>query len=117
MLNFDLDYLPRLPRDKSPASAASAAGSSWPIATWWRIARRASIRWRSRRGRRRSAQAVAERHGIATVYDTYQEMLAERQVEVVDIAVPPDVQIDVIERGRASTRSTSAASWRRSRWA
>ena len=42
------------------------------------------------------AARVAERHGLA-VFDTYQEMLASGTVEVVDIAVPPDTQLDVIK--------------------
>jgi predicted dehydrogenase len=42
------------------------------------------------------AEAVAARHGIARVHRSYQELLADPQVEVVDIAVPPDVQLDVI---------------------
>ncbi len=43
-----------------------------------------------------NAQRVAERHQIKKAYPTYQEMLEDKQVEVVDIAVPPDVQLDVI---------------------
>ncbi|MEX2285864.1 MAG: Gfo/Idh/MocA family oxidoreductase [Planctomycetaceae bacterium] len=39
---------------------------------------------------------VAARHGIGTAYRTYTELLADERVEVVDIAVPPDVQIDVV---------------------
>jgi predicted dehydrogenase len=33
---------------------------------------------------------VAARHGIERTYDTYQELLADPDVQVVDIAVPPD---------------------------
>ncbi|MCH9023198.1 MAG: Gfo/Idh/MocA family oxidoreductase [Planctomycetes bacterium] len=43
------------------------------------------------------ADAVAKRHGIAVVYDTYSELLQDKRVEVVDIAVPPDVQFEVIK--------------------
>jgi predicted dehydrogenase len=42
------------------------------------------------------ARGVAERHGIPTVHGHYRELLADPSVEVVDIAVPPDVQIDVV---------------------
>jgi hypothetical protein len=45
---------------------------------------------------RKRAQDAAARHGIGTVYESYAELLADQRVEVVDIAVPPDVQIDVI---------------------
>jgi predicted dehydrogenase len=43
------------------------------------------------------AQEVAARHAVPKVYDTYQELLADREVRVVDVAVPPDVQLNVIE--------------------
>jgi predicted dehydrogenase len=42
------------------------------------------------------AASVAARHGIPSVYASYQELLRDEQVEVVDIAVPPDVQLDVV---------------------
>ncbi len=44
------------------------------------------------------AEEVARRHNIAKTYDSYQELLADRGVEVVDIAVPPDVQLEVIQQ-------------------
>jgi predicted dehydrogenase len=40
--------------------------------------------------------AVAERHGISTVYDNYHSLLKDPRVEVLDIAVPPDMQYEVI---------------------
>ncbi|MFO0841944.1 MAG: Gfo/Idh/MocA family oxidoreductase [Gemmataceae bacterium] len=39
-----------------------------------------------------TAQAVARQYEIANVYDTYEQVLADPRVEVVDIAVPPDAQ-------------------------
>jgi predicted dehydrogenase len=42
------------------------------------------------------AREVAARHKIATTYDTYHELLADGAVEVVDVAVPPDVLVEVI---------------------
>lgn len=42
------------------------------------------------------AARVAERHGLK-VYPTYQEMLADPSIEVVDVAVPPDAQMAVIQ--------------------
>ncbi|HSG64460.1 MAG TPA: Gfo/Idh/MocA family oxidoreductase, partial [Gammaproteobacteria bacterium] len=44
---------------------------------------------------RERAQAVAERHGIARVYDSLDDIARDEQVEVVDIAVFPWVQHDV----------------------
>ncbi len=42
------------------------------------------------------AREVAQRHGIPAVFETYQALLADPRVEVVDVAVPPDVQLEVI---------------------
>ena len=44
----------------------------------------------------KNARAVAKRHGIPVAYGTYQELLDDRSVEVVDIAVPPDIQPEVV---------------------
>jgi predicted dehydrogenase len=41
------------------------------------------------------ARQVAERHGLRA-YDDYRQLLADPRIEVVDVAVPPDVQYDVI---------------------
>jgi predicted dehydrogenase len=46
---------------------------------------------------RAQAAAAAERHGIPKVYETYQELLDDSEIEVVDIAVPPNVQLDVLK--------------------
>ena len=45
---------------------------------------------------RARAEEVARRHSVPRVYATYQELLADPEVEVVDIAVPPDLQGEVI---------------------
>jgi predicted dehydrogenase len=45
---------------------------------------------------RAKADAVAERHAVDSVYDDWRELLQDERVEVVDIAVPPDVQIEVV---------------------
>ncbi|MGE5646582.1 MAG: Gfo/Idh/MocA family protein [Acidobacteriota bacterium] len=42
------------------------------------------------------ARAVARLRGIPQAYDTYQELLADPAVEIVDIAVPPHVQNEVV---------------------
>ncbi len=46
--------------------------------------------------RRARAEDVAARHGIATVHDDYAALLADPRIEIVDIAVPPDVQIQIV---------------------
>jgi predicted dehydrogenase len=59
---------------------------------------RASTRWRSRRGNPDTARAVAAQHGIPTVHTGVDALLADTSVEILDVAVPPDAQPDVIRR-------------------
>jgi predicted dehydrogenase len=42
------------------------------------------------------AQAAAERWAIPTVHSTWQELLADPSVEIVDIAFPPDQQLGIV---------------------
>jgi len=93
---LDLDFRPRLPRNRSVGIGCVGAGFIMadcqlvayrqagfnPLAIWSRT--------------RERAEAAAGRHGIKSVYADYRELLADPRVEVVDIAVPPDVQIDVV---------------------
>jgi predicted dehydrogenase len=48
-----------------------------------------------------NAQAVAERHGIARVHTTVADLLADDSIEILDIAVPPDVQPGLIKQAAA----------------
>jgi hypothetical protein len=94
--DLDLNYLPKLPRNKR--TPIGCIGAGFIMADCHLVAYRQAgfhpVAIASRNPQH--ARDVAERHGIANVYDTYQELLADPQIEVVDIAVPPDVQIDVI---------------------
>jgi predicted dehydrogenase len=44
------------------------------------------------------ARAVAKRHDIPTACRDYEELLDNPAVEVVDIAVPPDVQLEIVRQ-------------------
>src|SRR5579871_2971222 len=44
------------------------------------------------------ARAAAARWGIASVPDTWEELLADPRVEIVDIAYPPDAQLEIVQR-------------------
>src|SRR5262249_28882086 len=44
----------------------------------------------------KNARKTAVRHGIAKAVETYEELLDDRSIEVLDIAVPPDAQADLI---------------------
>jgi predicted dehydrogenase len=95
MLTLSLNYLPKLPKHKDPP--IGCIGSGFIMADCHLVAyRKAGFNPVAIASRTPAhAQRVAERHSLAA-YDTYQEMLASGKVEVVDIAVPPDTQIDVI---------------------
>ncbi len=43
-----------------------------------------------------NARAAAEQNGVDTVYDTWQELLDDERVEIVDIAYPPDQQLGIV---------------------
>ena len=93
---LDLNYLPRLPTDKSPGIGCIGAG--FIMADCHLVAYRQAgfnpVAISSHNPDK--AKAVAARHNIPRAYATYQELLADESVELVDIAVPPDVQIDVV---------------------
>jgi len=44
-----------------------------------------------------NATKTAERHGIAKVYDSYEQLIDDPTIEVLDIAVPPQNQFDLIK--------------------
>jgi predicted dehydrogenase len=91
-----LAYLPTLPTDRSPGIGCIGAG--FIMADCQLVAYRASgfnpVALYSRT--RSTAQAVADRHQISQVYDDYTKLIANPAIEVLDIAVPPNVQIDVV---------------------
>ena len=46
---------------------------------------------------RENAAKVANRHSIAKVYDSYEQLLDDKSIEVLDIAVPPNAQLELIK--------------------
>jgi predicted dehydrogenase len=46
---------------------------------------------------RENAAKVASRHDIPKVYDTYEQLLDDPSIEVLDIAVPPNAQLALIK--------------------
>ena len=91
-----LDYLPKLPKNKKPG--IGCIGSGFIMADCHLVAYRGAgfnpVAIASQTYA--NAQRVAERHNIRKAYPTYQEMLEDKSVEVVDVAVPPDLQLEVI---------------------
>ena len=47
---------------------------------------------------RQNAAQTAQRHGIPKVHDSYEDLLNDPSIEVLDIAVAPQGQLDLIER-------------------
>ncbi|WP_419874555.1 Gfo/Idh/MocA family protein [Candidatus Pristimantibacillus sp. PTI5] len=43
-----------------------------------------------------NAIAAAELHGIPHVYETWEELIRDPQIEILDIAVPPDRQLEIV---------------------
>ncbi|MDY7103078.1 MAG: Gfo/Idh/MocA family oxidoreductase [Actinomycetota bacterium] len=53
---------------------------------------------------RAQSEEVADRHGIGVVYDSWQELITDPEVEVLDLAIPPDAQLEVV---RAAAKESS----------
>jgi predicted dehydrogenase len=91
-----LDFLPRLPRRKD--FAIGCVGAGFIMRDCHLVAYRQAgfnpVAIASRNPD--NAQAVAQARGIPRCYQTVPDLLADRSIEVLDIAVPPDVQPAVI---------------------
>ena len=95
-LDLSLDYLPRLPRKKDYGIGCIGAG--FIMRDCHLVAyRQAGFRPVAIASRNpEHAQAVAHQHAVPRWYKTYHELLDDDGVEVVDIAVPPDRQLEVV---------------------
>jgi predicted dehydrogenase len=93
---LDLKHAPELPRDRSPG--IGCIGSGFIMADCHLVAYREAgynpVAIASAQPAK--ARAVAERHRIPRAHDGYRELLKDEQVQVLDIAVPPDVQLEVV---------------------
>src|SRR5213078_535676 len=99
--DLSLDYLPRLPKRKD--FRIGCVGAGFIMRDCHLVAYRqagfnpVAIASHSRA----SAAAVAAQHQIPRVHNSVGELLADADVEVLDIAVPPDVQPSVIRQAVA----------------
>src|SRR5919202_401820 len=95
---FELDYLPRMPQNKS--MTIGCIGSGFIMADCHLVAYRQAgfnpVAIASQH--RENAAKVAERHGIPRVHDNVDALLADESIEVLDVAVPPDLQRDIIAK-------------------
>jgi predicted dehydrogenase len=99
---------PQLPQDLSPGIGCIGAGfimADCHLEAYRRHGLRpVAITSRSRS----SAAAVAARHNIPAVCDSVEQVAAHPDVQVLDIAVPPDCQADVIFKVLRSNRLPKA---------
>ncbi len=99
--SLDLDYRPRLPQRMDVA--IGCIGSGFIMADCHLVAYRQAgfnpIAIASRSFDK--AKQVAERHQLPTACEHYEQLLDDPRIEVVDIAVPPDIQLEVV---RAAVR-------------
>ncbi len=93
----DLDYRPELPKDRSVGIGCIGAG--FIMADCHLVAyRNAGFRPVAIQSRSRSrAEEVAARHGIDRVHSDWRSVVDDPGVEVIDLAVPPHAQPEMIE--------------------
>lgn len=98
MFDLSAHWRPQLPNDPSPR--IGCIGSGFIMADCHLVAYRnvgfnpVAISSRSVE----NAEKVAQRHDIERVYSSYHELLDDDSISVIDIAVPPDNQLEVIEQ-------------------
>lgn len=95
-IDLNLEHLPLLPRKKDYRIGAIGAG--FIMRDIHLVAyKNAGFNVVAITSRDRAqARATAELRGIPKVYDTWQELLADKQIEVLDIAVPPAAQPEIL---------------------
>jgi predicted dehydrogenase len=97
-LDLSLDYLPRLPRRRD--WRIGCAGAGFIMSDCHLVAYRKAgfnpVAIASRDPAR--AEAVAEARGVPRAHATLDDLLADPSIEVLDVAVPPDVQPGLIRQ-------------------
>jgi predicted dehydrogenase len=97
-LDLSLDYLPRLPRRRD--WRIGCAGAGFIMSDCHLVAYRKAgfnpVAIASRDAAR--ARAVAEARSVPHVHATFDDLLADPSVEVLDVAVPPDAQPGLIRQ-------------------
>jgi len=94
--DIDLNIHPELPKRRDFRIGVAGSGfivSDCHLPAYWKAGfQPVAIASRNRV----NAERVAERFGIPTVHDDYEALLSDPEIEVLDIAVPPDVTVDLI---------------------
>ena len=98
----EINYLPEMPADSSRRIAIAGAGA---IVTGAHLPAYALAGfnvagiWNRTRAR---AEAAAQRFGIERVYENVDQLVADDSVEIVDIALIPDVQLEIVQAAAAA---------------
>jgi predicted dehydrogenase len=97
-MDLSLKYLPRLPRRMDVGIGCVGAGFIMRDChlVAYRQAGFNPVAIAARHPEK--ARAVASQHGIAKTHDRVEDLLADTNVEVLDIAVPPDAQPGIIRQ-------------------
>jgi predicted dehydrogenase len=113
---MELNYLPRLPVNKD--MRIGCIGSGFIMADCQLVAYKqngfnpVAISGRTKANTPKSCRSVTT---SLSSYDTYQQLLADPEIEIVDIAVPPHIQLEVIREAVnmqiISKHSGSKAEW------
>ncbi|MCA9039166.1 MAG: Gfo/Idh/MocA family oxidoreductase [Planctomycetaceae bacterium] len=92
----ETDYLVRLPQGDLPTVGCIGAG--FIMADCHLVAyKQAGLTPLAICSRNQTrANEVAARHQIPIVHENYEQLLSDERLEVIDIAVPPDIQLEVI---------------------
>jgi predicted dehydrogenase len=96
--SLSLEYRPRLPRRRD--FRIGCVGSGFIMRDCHLVAYRQAgfnpVAIASRNAE--TARAVADQHQISKVHMTVDDLLADESIEILDVAVPPDAQPDLIRR-------------------
>src|ERR1700683_1748109 len=99
-----LDYKPKLPRNLGEGIAIIGSGG---IVNYAHLPayKKAGFKVIGVTDRNRAqAEKTAREHGIAKVYPSTDELLADPDVRIVDVAVYPDLQLGIVEQVTAARK-------------
>jgi predicted dehydrogenase len=94
--DLDLAHMPQLPADRS--APIGVVGAGFIVDDIQLVAYREAgfdVRAIASRSPER-ARDVASRHGIPKVHDTWQELVADEELQIIDVAFPPELQPEIV---------------------
>src|SRR5215468_9356059 len=97
-MDLTLDYLPRQPKRKDWRIGCIGAGFIMRDCHLVAYANAGFNPVAIASRKLESAQAVANQHKIAKVHRNIDELLADQSIEILDVAVPPDLQSDLLRK-------------------